>query len=106
MARVVCWLAQSAGPDVVRAGWPGSNGSVIGTNALEVLGDGPAGAALDDPAAALALPPAALVADVVACAAPASAGELAVLQPASRPIPTAAAAVSTSFTPAVACLPP
>jgi hypothetical protein len=79
---------------------------VIGTNALDVLGDAfVLAAALDEPGAALVLPTA-LVADVVACVAPAPADELAVLQPASRPIPTAVAAVSTSFTPAVACLPP
>jgi hypothetical protein len=79
---------------------------VIGTNALDVLGDAPVpAAALDEPAAALGLT-VVLAVDVVPCAGPAPADELAVLQPASRPIPTAVAAVAASFTPAVACLPP
>src|SRR5579863_953732 len=105
MAKVVCWLAQSAGPGVVRAGWPGSNGSVIGTNALEVLGDAPAGAVVAGPAAALVLPAAPDV-TVVPGAVLAPVDELPVLQPASTPMPAADTTASATFTPVLACPPP
>jgi hypothetical protein len=79
---------------------------MIGTNAEEVLGDAPAGAPVDDPAAAPVLPPAALAAAVVPCVVLAPADELVVLQPASRPIPTADAAASATFTLVLARPPP
>jgi hypothetical protein len=104
MATVVCWLAQSAGPGVVLAAWPGSNGSVIGTNALEVLGDGPDGAAVAVPVPALALP-AALAVAVVPCVAGLPVDELAALQPASTPMPMAATAAMATLRPVVPQLP-
>jgi hypothetical protein len=38
MATVLSWLPQSAGADIACAGWPGSNGSVTGTNAAAAGG--------------------------------------------------------------------
>jgi hypothetical protein len=78
---------------------------VIGTNAVAVLGDALAlAAAVDEPAAAL-VPTVVLAVAVVPWVALVPVDELPVLQPASRPIPIADAAVSASFAPVVACLP-
>src|SRR5690348_4231847 len=102
MASVVCWLAQSAGPDVARAAWPGSNGSVIGTYAVELEGAVRVTVAEADAAVALLLLAALAVVPGVAGLA---VDELAEVQPPSTPIPMADTAAMASLPPAVPRLP-
>jgi hypothetical protein len=79
---------------------------VIGTNAVAVPGDALAlAAAVDEPAAALG-PTVVLAVAVAPGVALVPVDELPVLQPASRPIPIAVAAVSASLAPVAAFLPP
>jgi hypothetical protein len=91
MARVVAWLPQFAAAGLTRAGWPGSNGSVTGTNAT-AADDPPVAAAL---VARLAVSSTLAVALVLA-AAPVLDDALEPLQPATRPIAVAQPAASVS----------
>src|ERR1700728_3614421 len=100
MARVVCWPTQLAGSVVVRAGWPGSNGSVIGTNAAALDGAAVDAAALDGAAGGGALP-AALAVVVVPDVAPPAVDELEPPQPASMAVPMARMATMASLPPVV-----
>jgi hypothetical protein len=112
MATVLSWLPQSAGADIACAGWPGSNGSVTGTNATVVDGVPvpaavPAGLAV---AGALGGVAGALpgVLPAVAAAlrvAPPAAGPPEPPQPASAPIAAADTAAS-AIRPLTALLPP
>jgi hypothetical protein len=85
MATVVSWLPQLAGPDFAWAGWPGSNGSVTGTNATAVDGAPLAVALAVALAAALGVP----------FAVPDALEPL--LQPASKPTAAAHTAASASL---------
>src|SRR3984885_5008649 len=106
MARVVSWAPQFAGAGATRAGWPGSNGSVTGTNATAAE-DAPVATAV---LAALDVAPAPAVAPVLDVApapadAPVPGVELEPLQAARTP--TAAAETAASASPRLtALLPP
>src|ERR1700744_3449511 len=95
MARVVSWAPQFAAAGPTRAGWPGSNGSVTGTNATAPEGAPVATAVL----AALDVTPVLAVAPVLDVApapadAPAPGDDLAPLQPPSRQVAAAETAAS------------
>src|SRR5512146_3222740 len=53
MASVVLWPPQVSGVGATRAGWPGSNGSTMGTNGAMAAVPVPVAAGLDAPPPAL-----------------------------------------------------
>jgi hypothetical protein len=115
MATVLSWPPQSAGADIACAGWPGSNGSVIGTNVTAVDGAVavaavPAGlavaGALCTGALCVGALPVVLAAVAVALrVAPPAAGPPEPPHPASTPTATADMAPS-AIPPLTALLPP
>jgi hypothetical protein len=114
MATVLSWLPQSAGADIACAGWPGSNGSVIGTNVTAVDGTVaavpagltvPAGLAVADALRVGALPVVLAAVAVALRVAPPAAGPPEPPHPASTPTATADMAPS-AIPPLTALLPP
>jgi hypothetical protein len=92
------------GPGMVRAGWPESNGSVMGTSAAAL--DGAVMVTVAEAAGAVALLLlAALAVAVVPGVALLPVDELEPLQPASTPIPMADTAAMASLSPAPPRLP-
>jgi hypothetical protein len=108
MATVLSWLPQSAGADIACAGWPGSNGSVIGTNVTAVDGTVaavPAGLAVADALRVGALPVVLAAVAVALRVAPPAAGPPEPPHPASTPTATADMAPS-AIPPPTVLLPP
>jgi hypothetical protein len=110
MATVLSWPPQSAGADIACAGWPGSNGSVIGTNVTAVDGAVavaavPAGLAVAGALCVGALPVVLAAVAVALRVAPPAAGPPEPPHPASTPTATADMAPS-AIPPPTVLLPP